>query len=128
MQPTAFLEFSALGGLVGLTTAVYFLTTAFVAAAIVPAVKAKTFALGVAIALAMAFVLLTNPSDWQGYVIGLVNAAMAFLAATGVSTLATTGTTISTTPPELPALPVRVDKAGDEISKVRKATTWGVWS
>jgi len=123
-----FLEFNALGGLLGLTTAVYLVTSAVVAAGWVPQAKAKGFALGAAIVLALAFVLLTDADNWQGYVIGLVNAAMAFLAATGVSTLAASGTTVTTFPPDAEAVPVRVTRAGEQISEARAAATWGVWS
>lgn len=128
MQPTTFLEFGALGTLVGLTMAVYLATTAVVAAGWIRPAKAKNFALGAAIGLALAFVALTDPTNWQGYVIGLVNAAMAFLAATGVSTMAASGTTVGTIPSDTPAVPVRMNSAGEEISDARKATTWGVWS
>ncbi len=128
MPTTEFLEFSSLGGLLGLTTAVYLVTTAVVAAGFIPPDRAKAAALVTAVVLAMAFVALTDLDNLQGYVIGLVNAAMAFLAATGVSTLAASGTTISTFPSDVDAVPVRVNKVGEQISQARKATTWGVWS
>ena len=128
MPTTEFLEFSSLGGLLGLTTAVYLVTTAVVAAGFIPPDKAKAAALVTAVVLAMAFVAMTDLDNLQGYVIGLVNAAMAFLAATGVSTLAASGTTISTFPSDVDAVPVRVNKVGEQISQARKATTWGVWS
>lgn len=128
MPTTEFLEFSSLGGLLGLTTAVYLVTTAVVAAGFTPPDRAKAAALVTAVVLAMAFVALTDLDNLQGYVIGLVNAAMAFLAATGVSTLAASGTTISTFPSDVDAVPVRVNKVGEQISQARKATTWGVWS
>lgn len=127
-MPNEFLVFSSLGSLIGLTTATYLGTTALVAAGWVSAVNAKKAASIIAVVLALAFVALTDPNNWQGYVIGLVNAAMAFLAATGVSTMASAGTTITTLPVTSPAEAVRVNKVGDEISAMRKATTWGVWS
>lgn len=127
-MPNEFLAFSALGSLIGLTTAVYLGTTALVASGFVTAINAKKAALIIAVVLALLFVALTDPDNWQGYVIGLVNAAMAFLAATGISTMAATGTTITTAPANSPAVPVRVNGTGDEISDARKASTWGVYS
>jgi hypothetical protein len=91
VQQTEFLKFNELGSLAGLTAAVYLLTTAIVATGMVNAKWVKSIALGLAVGLAMLFVALTTPTDYQAYVIGLVNGAMAFLSATGLSAVVAAG-------------------------------------
>lgn len=105
MQSNEFLTFNQLGSLYGLTFAVYLIMTGLVAINLIGERWLKLIALGVSILLAMVFVYLTDPANAQAYVIGIVNAFMAFLGASGLSNLVAAGQARRAPAPEVKAEP-----------------------